>query len=62
MILVTRKAKVWVLERSVFKKIMWITRKQEQENNLKFLSRVPILKNVHPTDLMKMSDLLKRVS
>lgn len=36
--------------------------KQEQEDNLRFLSSVPILKGIHVADLIKMTDFLKRVS
>ncbi|RVE50108.1 hypothetical protein evm_005314 [Chilo suppressalis] len=53
-------AKVWVLERRVFQKIMVRSGRQEQEDNIRFLSSVPLLQEIHPIELTKMSGFLKR--
>ncbi|XP_022819794.1 cGMP-dependent protein kinase, isozyme 1-like [Spodoptera litura] len=54
------EAKVWVLERRVFQKIMVRSGRQEQEDNIRFLSSVPLLQGIHPLVLGKMSEFLKR--
>lgn len=56
------EARVWQLERQVFQKIMISTGCQEREQNILFLSSVPVLKDVAQDVLDKMVDLLKRVS
>lgn len=56
------EARVWMLERQVFQKIMISTGCQEREQNIAFLSSVPVLKDVAQDVLDKMVDLLKRVS
>lgn len=58
---VTSNAKVWALERKTFRKIMMKTGNQEREQNIKFLSSVPILKGLSIDVLQKIGDLLKRV-
>ncbi|CAH0701862.1 unnamed protein product [Spodoptera exigua] len=54
------EAKVWMLERRVFQKIMVRSGRQEQEDNIRFLSSVPLLQGIHPLELGKMSEFLKR--
>ncbi|KAJ2952804.1 hypothetical protein O0L34_g7163 [Tuta absoluta] len=54
------EAKVWTLERRVFQKIMVRSGRQEQEDNVRFLSSVPLLLGIHPIELAKISDFLKR--
>ncbi|XP_011550111.2 cGMP-dependent protein kinase, isozyme 1-like [Plutella xylostella] len=54
------EAKVWTLERRVFQKIMVRSGRQEQEDNLRFLSSVPLLQGINPIELVKMSGFLKR--
>lgn len=54
------ESKVWILERRVFQKIMVGSGRQEYQDNLNFLSSVPLLKGIHQIDLGKMSELLKR--
>ncbi|XP_049867696.1 cGMP-dependent protein kinase, isozyme 1-like [Pectinophora gossypiella] len=54
------EAKVWTLERRVFQKIMVRSGRQEQEDNVRFLSSVPLLQGIHPIELAKISDFLKR--
>ncbi|XP_077292694.1 cGMP-dependent protein kinase, isozyme 1-like isoform X2 [Arctopsyche grandis] len=56
----TSNARVWVLDRKVFQKIMVRSGKQEQEDNVRFLSSVPLLKDIHGSNLVKVSDFLKR--
>lgn len=55
------EAKVWMLERRVFQKIMVRSGRQEQEDNIRFLASVPLLREIHPIELAKISDFLKRV-
>lgn len=55
------EAKVWMLERRVFQKIMVRSGRQEQEDNLRFLSSVPLLQGIHPIELGKISEFLRRV-
>uniref|UniRef100_A0A182J1F8 cGMP-dependent protein kinase n=1 Tax=Anopheles atroparvus TaxID=41427 RepID=A0A182J1F8_ANOAO len=57
---VTNGAKVWLLERKVFQKIMMKSGRKEREENVKFLSTVSILKDLEIEKLHKISDLLKR--
>ncbi|XP_055548117.1 cGMP-dependent protein kinase 1 [Wyeomyia smithii] len=57
---VTTEAKVWMLERRVFQKIMMKSGRKEREENVKFLSTVSILKDLEIEKLHKISDLLKR--
>ncbi|XP_068629325.1 cGMP-dependent protein kinase, isozyme 1-like [Battus philenor] len=54
------EAKVWMLERRVFQKIMVRSGRQEQEDNIRFLASVPLLREIHPIELAKISDFLKR--
>ncbi|CAK1552103.1 unnamed protein product [Leptosia nina] len=54
------EAKVWTLERRVFQKIMVRSGRQEQEDNMRFLSSVPLLQGIHPIELAKIADFLKR--
>ncbi|CAG9585544.1 unnamed protein product [Danaus chrysippus] len=54
------EAKVWTLERRVFQKIMVRSGRQEQEDNIRFLSSVPLLQGIHPIELAKIADFLKR--
>lgn len=35
--------------------------RQEQEDNIRFLASVPLLQGIHPIELAKISDFLKRV-
>lgn len=57
---VTTEAKVWMLERKIFQKIMMKSGRREREENVKFLSTVSILKDLQIEKLHKISDLLKR--
>ncbi|XP_058124601.1 cGMP-dependent protein kinase 1 [Anopheles ziemanni] len=57
---VTTGAKVWLLERKVFQKIMMKSGRREREENVKFLSTVSVLKDLEIEKLHKISDLLKR--
>lgn len=50
-----------MLERRVFQKIMMRSGQQEQKDNLRFLESVPLLQGIHPIELVKISDFLKRV-
>lgn len=54
------EARVWTLERRVFQKIMVRSERQEQEDNIRFLSSVPLLQEIHPIELAQISDFLKR--
>ncbi|XP_035775546.1 cGMP-dependent protein kinase 1-like isoform X2 [Anopheles albimanus] len=57
---VTSGAKVWLLERKVFQKIMMKSGRKEREENVRFLSTVSVLKDLEIEKLHKISDLLKR--
>ncbi|KAL1397443.1 hypothetical protein pipiens_009761 [Culex pipiens pipiens] len=57
---VTTEAKVWMLERKIFQKIMMKSGRKEREENVKFLSTVSILRDLQIEKLHKISDLLKR--
>ncbi|XP_064602386.1 cGMP-dependent protein kinase 1-like [Liolophura sinensis] len=50
---------LWVLDRRVFQAIMMKTGLQRQEENIKFLKSVPLLKNLPPEKLSKMADVLE---
>ncbi|XP_069677221.1 cGMP-dependent protein kinase, isozyme 1-like isoform X2 [Periplaneta americana] len=56
---VVTNAKVWVLNRQVFQKIMMRTRLKDIEEKVKFLRSHPLLKDLSKEILAKMSDLLK---
>ncbi|XP_026329932.1 cGMP-dependent protein kinase, isozyme 1-like [Hyposmocoma kahamanoa] len=56
----TTEAKVWMLERRVFQKIMVTSGRQEHEDNMRFLSSVPLLKGIDPVILAQLSEFLKR--
>lgn len=58
---VTTGARVWLLERKVFQKIMMKSGRKEREENVRFLSTVSVLKDLEIEKLHKISDLLKRV-
>lgn len=51
-----------MLERRVFQKIMVRSGRQEQEDNIRFLSSVPLLQGIHAIELAKIAEFLKRVS
>lgn len=57
----TTDAMVWTMDRKIFQKIMMRTGCQERDQNIAFLSSVPVLKDLAPDVLQKMADLLKRV-
>uniref|UniRef100_A0A182NBV8 cGMP-dependent protein kinase n=1 Tax=Anopheles dirus TaxID=7168 RepID=A0A182NBV8_9DIPT len=57
---VTTEARVWLLERKVFQKIMMKSGRKEREENVRFLSTVSVLKDLEIEKLHKISDLLKR--
>ncbi|XP_053672281.1 cGMP-dependent protein kinase 1 [Anopheles nili] len=57
---VTSGARVWLLERKVFQKIMMKSGRKEREENVRFLSTVSVLKDLEIEKLHKISDLLKR--
>ncbi|XP_072944022.1 cGMP-dependent protein kinase 1-like [Epargyreus clarus] len=54
------EAKVWTLERRVFQKIMVRSGRQEQEDNIRFLSSVSLLQGIHEIELAQISEFLKR--
>ncbi|XP_046965323.1 cGMP-dependent protein kinase, isozyme 1-like [Vanessa cardui] len=54
------EAKVWTLERRVFQKIMVRSGRQEMEDNIRFLSSVPLLQGIHAIELAKIAEFLKR--
>ncbi|KAJ8725588.1 hypothetical protein PYW08_003771 [Mythimna loreyi] len=54
------EAQVWMLERRVFQKIMVRSLQQEQDDNMRFLASVPLLQGIHPIELEKISEFLKR--
>lgn len=58
----TTDSTVWTMDRKIFQKIMMRTGCQERDQNIAFLSSVPVLKDLAPDVLHKMADLLKRVS
>ncbi|XP_026478529.1 cGMP-dependent protein kinase, isozyme 1-like [Ctenocephalides felis] len=57
---VTTPATVWTLERTMYSKIMIGTRRQEQEENVRFLYSVPLFQDVHPVEINRICDILKR--
>ncbi|XP_069125517.1 cGMP-dependent protein kinase 1-like [Argopecten irradians] len=54
--------KVWVLDRRVFQAIMMKTGMQRQEENIRFLRSVPLLKKLPTEKLAKIADVLEVVS
>ena len=54
------KAKIWRLERKVFRRIMVQSGRKIREENVKFLSSVSVLKDLSEEVLLKISDLLKK--
>ncbi|CAH2259125.1 jg9980 [Pararge aegeria aegeria] len=54
------ETKVWILERRVFQRIMVRSGRQELEDNIRFLASVPLLQGIHPIELTKIADFLKR--
>ncbi|KAL3877805.1 hypothetical protein ACJMK2_035452 [Sinanodonta woodiana] len=50
--------RVWVLDRRVFQTIMMKTGLQRQEENMKFLKSVPLLKSLPSEKLSKLADVL----
>nr|XP_026495177.1 cGMP-dependent protein kinase, isozyme 1-like [Vanessa tameamea] len=54
------EAKVWTLERRVFQKIMVCSGRREMEDNIRFLSSVPLLQGIHAIELAKIAEFLKR--
>lgn len=57
------EARLWTLERRVFQKIMVTSGRQEHEDNMRFLSSVPLLhdKYIGTQALAEIAQLLKRV-
>lgn len=55
-------AKVWVLDRRVFQQVMMLSGLKRMEDNIKFLSSVPLLQNLHKDHLTKIADALEVVS
>lgn len=54
------EAQVWTLERRIFQKIMVRSGRQEQDDNIRFLSCVPFLQGIQHAELIKISECLKR--
>lgn len=56
-------AKLWTLDRRVFQKIMVTSGRQEHEDNMRFLSSVPLLNDerINPQTIAELSQLLRRV-
>ncbi|XP_059054335.1 cGMP-dependent protein kinase, isozyme 1-like isoform X2 [Achroia grisella] len=54
------QAQVWTLERRIFQKIMVRSGRQEQDDNIRFLSSVPFLQGIQNEELVKISECLKR--
>ncbi|XP_044736572.1 cGMP-dependent protein kinase, isozyme 1-like [Chrysoperla carnea] len=52
-------AKVWVLDRLVFQKIIHRTVVEEQDANIKFLKSCPLFEKLHKANVAKIADLLK---
>ncbi|XP_042901923.1 cGMP-dependent protein kinase 1-like [Parasteatoda tepidariorum] len=52
-------AKIWVMDRKAFHTIMMKTGLQRQEDNIKFLKSVPLLKNLKDEILAKIADVLE---
>lgn len=57
----TTPAKVWILDRQTFQKIMIYSDYQEHEEYVKFLSTVPGLQQLSSSVLFKLSELLEKV-
>lgn len=53
---------VWVLDRKVFQQIMMRTGIQRIEENISFLTSVPLLQNLSDSTLNKIADVLEVVS
>ncbi|XP_076061980.1 cGMP-dependent protein kinase, isozyme 1-like isoform X2 [Oratosquilla oratoria] len=53
------KAKVWVLDRRVFQQVMMRTGLKRMEDNINFLSSVPLLQNLNDDHLTKIADGLE---
>ena len=58
---VVSDAKVWVLDRQVFQKIMMKTGLQRLQENLNFLRSVPLLQSLNNEVLAKIADVLEVV-
>lgn len=56
------KVKVWKIERHTFRNIMLVSGNKEREENLSFLRRAEYLKELPESCIVKIVDLLKRVS
>ncbi|KAL7054680.1 hypothetical protein AAHC03_025852 [Spirometra sp. Aus1] len=54
-----RAARLWVLERNVFQHIMMKTGIEKMEERVKFLSSVPLLKNLDEAKLQRITDVLE---
>lgn len=54
-----RAARIWVLERSIFQFIMMKTGLEKMEGRVKFLSSVPLLKNLDDGQLERIADVLE---
>ncbi|ELU03428.1 hypothetical protein CAPTEDRAFT_180843 [Capitella teleta] len=52
-------SRIWVLDRRVFQAIMMKTGLQRQEENIRFLKCVPLLKNLPSPKLAKIADVLE---
>ena len=55
-------AKVWVLDRRIFQKVMMRAGLQRLEDNFAFLQSVPLLQPLHKESLSKIADALQTVS
>nr|CDS25897.2 cGMP dependent protein kinase [Hymenolepis microstoma] len=56
---VVRAARIWVLERSIFQYIMMKTGLEKMEERVKFLSSVPLLKDLEQGQLQRIGDVLE---
>lgn len=56
------KVKVWKIERQTFRNIMLVSGNKEREENLSFLRRAKYLEELPESCIVKIVDLLKRVS
>lgn len=56
---VVRAARIWVLERSIFQYIMMKTGLEKMEERVKFLSSVPLLKDLEQGQLQRIADVLE---
>ena len=55
-------AQVWVLDRRVFQQVMMRTGLKRLEDNMQFLTSVPLLSNLHNDHLSRIADALEVVS